>query len=270
MQLRLVDVGFRYPSGTEALAGIDLTIEPGEALGIIGANGSGKSTLARLLVGLLRPTDGKVMLDGSDIAAQTVAQTAAVVGLAFQDPDRQIFGRSVRSEVEFGPRNLGHPAAARDDAVEHALATLGLEDVADAHPQDLGESRRKLLSIASILAMRTPIVMLDEPTTGLDASGRARVEATVSELRAVGRSVLVISHDMRFIAESVERVVLLEAGRIGLDAGLIEAFAEHHWTRLRAAGVAPPAAAIVGARLGLGSTPTERRLLEAAAFRAAG
>ena len=131
------------------------------------------------------------------------------------------------------------------------------------HPGDLGESRRKLLTIASVLAMATPVVVLDEPTVGLDAHGVARVEKVIAQLHRAGRTVVAISHDMRFVAETFERVVLLDRGRVTLAGSPSEVFAEASWPVLRAAGLEPPAAAIAGARLGLGSTPTEATLVEA-------
>ena len=162
-----------YPDGTRALDGVDLTVQPGELVAIVGQNGSGKSTLVRHFNGLLRPTEGRVEIQGADAAGLRTAALAARVGLAFQDPDRQIFAGKVRAEVAFGPRNMGLRGAALDSAVRAALDAVGLDDRLDANPYDLGYSRRKLLAIASVLAMGTPIVVLDEPTTGQDLRGIA-------------------------------------------------------------------------------------------------
>ncbi len=175
-------VGFVYPDGTRALEGIDLRIEPGERMAIVGQNGSGKSTLVRQLNGLLRPTEGRVLVDGVDAASLHVAQLAAKVGLAFQNPDRQIFAGRVRAEVAFGPRNLGRRGAELERAVDEALDAVGLSGTGEVNPYDLGFSRRKLLAIASILAMETPVVLLDEPTTGQDARGAARVRSIIERL----------------------------------------------------------------------------------------
>jgi len=239
-------LGHVYPEGTRALAGVDLRIAPGEAVAIIGQNGSGKSTLVRHLNGLLRPTEGVVRVDGRATTGIRVARLAALVGLAFQDPDRQIFAGRVRAEVAFGPRNLGVRGAALDAAVADALAAVGLGDAADANPYDLGYSRRKLLAIASVLAMRTPIVVLDEPTTGQDLRGMARVRAIVRGLVAEGRTVLAVSHDMRFVAESFGRVVVMREGRIALDGTPAEVFAEAAWPLLASTYLEPPLAARVG------------------------
>jgi len=256
-------VGFTYPGGVQALDVVDLAIRPGETLGIIGQNGSGKSTLVRHLNGLLRPTEGRVLLDGSAVGRRHVAELAALVGIAFQDPDRQIFAGRVRTEVAFGPRNLGLRGAELDRRVTEALEVVGLAGTDDENPYDLGYSRRKLLSIASVLAMRTPIVILDEPTTGQDLRGVARVRTIVAALAAEGRTVITISHDMRFVAETFGRVVVMRAGRIVLEGTPAEVFGEASWEVLASTYLEPPLAARVGARLGLGNTPTEARLVEA-------
>ena len=256
-------VVFVYPDGTRAIDGVDLRIGPGERVAIVGQNGSGKSTLVRQLNGLLRPTEGRVLVDGVDATRFHVAQLAAKVGLAFQNPDRQIFAGRVRAEVAFGPRNLGVRGADLDRAVDEALDAVGLGDMADHNPYDLGFSRRKLLAIASILAMATPVVILDEPTTGQDARGVARVRTIIERLSDEARTVITISHDMRFVAETSRRVVVMRAGRIVLDGTPAEVFAEPNWPALASTYLEPTLPAWVGARLGLGSTPTESGLVEA-------
>jgi energy-coupling factor transport system ATP-binding protein len=262
-EIRLEGVTFDFPDGTRALDAVDLRIEPGTSLALVGANGSGKTTLARHLNGLLRPSRGRVLLDGVDAAGLRVAQLARTVGLCFQQPDRQIFGSTVRQEVEFGPLHAGEETTAAFARTTAALAQVGMADDLGTHPGDLGESRRKLLTIASVLAMATPVVVLDEPTVGLDGHGVARIGRIISELRHTGRTVVAVSHDMRFVAETFERVVLLDSGRVTLAGTPAEVFAETSWPVLRAAGLEPPAAAVAGARLGLGSTPTEAALVEA-------
>jgi energy-coupling factor transport system ATP-binding protein len=260
-------VAYTYPGGVRALDGVDLTIGPGETLAVIGQNGSGKSTLVRQLNGLLRPSRGRILLDGSAVGRRHVAELARLVGLAFQDPDRQIFAGSVRAEVAFGPRNLGLRGTELDRRVAEALEVVGLTGSADENPYDLGYSRRKLLAIASVLAMRTPVVILDEPTTGQDLRGVARVRTIVAALAAEGRTVITISHDMRFVAETFGRIVVMRAGRIVLDGTPGEVFAESSWPVLAETYLEPPLAARVGARLGVGSTPTEASLVEALASR---
>jgi energy-coupling factor transport system ATP-binding protein len=234
---------------------------------IIGQNGSGKSTLVRHLDGLLRPTEGRVLHDGVDVAGTRVAALASRVGIVFQNPDRQIFAGKVRSEVEFGPRILGRSKAEIAAAVDAAIEAVGLTGQEATNPYDLGFSRRKLLALASVLAMATPVVVLDEPTTGQDARGMVRIQAIVADMVAAGRTVIAISHDMRFVAESFERVVVMAGGRISLDGTPVEVFAETAWPALADTYLEPPLAARAGARLGLGSTPTETALVDALAAR---
>ncbi len=261
--IELRELVYVYPDGTRAIEGVNLSIGPGEGVAIVGQNGSGKSTLVKHLNGLLRPTEGAVLLDGEPTVGRRVAHLAARVGLVFQDPDRQIFAGRVRAEVSFGPHNLGLRGGELEAAVDGALAAVGLGDAASANPYDLGYSRRKLLALASVLAMGTPVIVLDEPTTGQDAAGIARIQRIVANLRAAGRTVIAISHDMRFVAETFERVVVMGAGRILLDSSPADVFAERAWPTLASTYLEPPLAARVGARRGLGPTPTEESLVEA-------
>ena len=265
--IELESVSFLYPDGTRALDAVSLRIEPGERVAIVGQNGSGKSTLARHLNGLLRPTVGRVLLDGADTRTLHVARLAGLVGLAFQNPDRQLFAGGVEAEVAFGPRNLGIRGAALDERVRTALDAVGLGNEAGSNPYDLGYSRRKLLSLASVLAMRTPVLVLDEPTTGQDARGSARVRAVVAAAAQEGRTVIAVSHDMRFVAECFRRVIVMKAGSVILDGAPEVVFGEEAWPELRATFLEPPLAAVVGARLDLGSTPTSTSLVAALAGR---
>jgi energy-coupling factor transport system ATP-binding protein len=261
--IRCEGLSFTYPDGIAALRGIDLAIGIGERVAIVGQNGSGKSTLVRQLNGLLRPTSGSVSILGRPVGRRHVAALARDVGLAFQNPDRQIFASRASLEVAFGPRNLGRRGRELEDAVAAALVAVGLEQAGAANPYDLGFSRRKLLALASVLAMGTPIVVLDEPTTGQDARGIARIQEIVAGLAAEGRTVVTISHDMRFVAESFERVVVMREGRIAGDGPPESVFAEPGWPALRSTNLEPPLAAQLGARLGLGATPTESSLIAA-------
>jgi len=262
--LTLERLSYRFPQGGAlALDGIDLRIATGERVALIGQNGSGKTTLVRHLNGLLRPTTGRVLHDDSDVASRTVAQLARSIGLVFQDPDRQIFAGSARREAEFGPRNLGVRGGALHAAVDAALAEVGLEAEAGTNPYDLGASRRKLLALASVQAMGTPVLVLDEPTTGQDMRGLAIVKRIIDGAHSAGRTVIAISHDMGFVAESFDRVVVLRAGKVILDGTPASAFGEASWDALRSTYLEPPLPAIVGSRLGLGATPTDAALLAA-------
>lgn len=263
--VELQGLGFVYPDGTRALEGVDLRIGRGERVAVIGQNGSGKSTLVRHLNGLLRPTEGRVLHDGEDIVDRRVAELAARVGIVFQNPDRQIFAGRVRNEVAFGPRMLGRAANEAEAAGRAALEAVGLADVVDHNPYDLGYSRRKLLSLASVLAMATPVLVLDEPTTGQDARGVERVQSVVAAVAAEGRTVIAISHDMRFVAEAFERVIVMQAGRVVVDGPPATVFAAPAWELLASTYLAPPLPAVISERLGLGCTPTDETLVAALA-----
>lgn len=215
--IRCEGLVFDYADSTRALDGLNLVIERGQRVAITGRNGSGKSTLVRHWNGLLRPTSGQVLIDGGPTTGRLVADLARIVGMTFQDPGRQLFSRTCRAEVEFGARNVGLRGRDLDAAVDAALDAVGLADRATSNPFDLGGSKRRLLAIASVLTMRTPVVVLDEPTMGLDTTEQARVVAVISKLAADGRTVVGISHDSSFIRSSFERVVRLEAGRVVAD-----------------------------------------------------
>ena len=258
----LRDLHYVYPGGVTALAGIDLVVPAGESVALIGQNGSGKSTLVRHLNGLLRPTQGAVLIAGQPIGSQPVSSLARRVGLAFQNPDLQIFEARVVDEVSVGPRRCGFEPDEIREAVDAAMAVTGLTGLETGNPFNLGYSQRKLVAIASILAMRTPIVVLDEPTTGQDAAGVDRIAAIVQHIRAEGRTVVGISHDLRFVADNFDRVIVLRAGRIIAAGTPHTVFGRSSWTTLASTHLEPPGAARVGEDLALGSTPTDASLRE--------
>lgn len=265
IDLSLDQVVHEYAGGVRGLDGLSLRIGAGEAVALVGQNGSGKTTLVRHLNGLLRPTAGRVLVGDRDAAELRVAALARQVGLVFQDPDRQIFAGTVRREVEFGPRNVGLRGATLDDAVNAALSAVGLEGEQATNPYDLGAARRKLLAIASVLAMHTSVLVLDEPTTGQDRVGVALVQGLVSEVVGAGRTVVAVSHDLRFVAEAFPRVVVLRAGRVVLDGSPAEVFAPPNRETLASTGLEPPWAAQVAGQLGLGPVATETELVAALA-----
>jgi energy-coupling factor transport system ATP-binding protein len=213
----LRDVRFTYPGGVEALRGVSLRIGPGERVALLGRNGAGKSTLVRHLNGLLHPTSGQVITAGIDTRTTTVAQCARQVGIVFQDVRNQLFARTVRDELCFGPRNLGFDATQVEQSVTAALEALGLGEVAGEHPYDLPQALRRLVAIAAVLAMNTPLLVLDEPTAGLDSAAIALLAALTRDLAAQGKSVLVVSHDLDFCYEALDRVILMCEGIVVLD-----------------------------------------------------
>jgi len=251
--LAVEGVTFTYPTGVTALRDVSLSFAPGEAVAIIGENGAGKTTLARHLNGLLRPTQGRVLVGDWDTRQRTVAQIAARVGYAFQNPDDQLFERTARAEVAFGPKNLGFTPQAVEDAVRSALALVGLEAAADKHPYDLPLSQRRLLALAATLAMQTPAVILDEPTTGQDAPSIERIGRIVEDLKAQGRTVIAITHDIDFCAEHFARVIVMAGGVVLADgpAAVVLSRADV----LAQAEVEPPQLLRLAAALGMDSAP---------------
>jgi energy-coupling factor transport system ATP-binding protein len=217
------NIRFSYPSGVEALRGVSLTIGTGERIALLGRNGAGKSTLLRHTNGLLRPSAGQVLVRGMDTRKTTVARCARHVGIVFQDIRNQLFARTVRDELRFGPRNLGYPAAEVDTLVEQAMAALGLTDFADSHPYDLPPALRRLVAVGAVLAMNCDVLVLDEPTAGLDNPSIARLKTLAHELVAQGKSIVVVSHDLDFCFEALDRVILMQNGQITLDS---------NWSRL--------------------------------------
>jgi energy-coupling factor transport system ATP-binding protein len=254
----------RYPNGIEAVRGVSLVIEPGEAVVILGQNGSGKTTLVKHLNGLLRPDAGRVLLDGEATENVTVDRLAATVGFVFQNPDEQLFERTVEREVAFGPKNLRRPADRIPELVARSLDAVGLTDVSAMNPYDLDLSRRKLVALAGVLAMDPAVLVLDEPTTGQDAAGIERIGAVVRAYRAAGRSVVAITHDMEFAATNFNRIVVMRLGEIVADGPPTSIFAPDHRDVLASTGLLPPPAARIAAAMGLSIVPADADALLAA------
>ncbi|SOE32743.1 energy-coupling factor ABC transporter ATP-binding protein [Streptomyces sp. OK228] len=225
MVLRVDSLSHRYPNGTAALADVSLTVRAGERVAVVGPNGAGKSTLARHLIGIARPTSGTVTVDGRDAAGLEIAELARSVGFVFQNPDDQLHAATVAKEVGFGPRNLGFPADRRTALTQWALQVTGLTGEANSHPRHLSFGERKRVAFASVLAMDTPIIVLDEPTTGQDHRSVVLLEELVTDLHERGKTILAITHDTDFCAENFDRVVVLSEGRVRWD-GPVERWLE--------------------------------------------
>lgn len=254
MRIEISDLHFTYPSGVQALRGIDLSIEPGEQIAIIGQNGSGKTTLVKHCNGLLQPTRGKVRVGGWDTSQHTVAQLAARVGYVFQNPDEQLFTKAVEEEVAFGPKNLGYSERKINQLVEFALELTELEGARATNPYDLSPTWRKMVSLASVIAMDTPVIIFDEPTTGQDAASLSRIAGVVRELKNQGKTVIAISHDIDFCADHFDRVIALKDGKILLDGPKRDVFAED--AVLAETFVTPPQITRLAKRLNLEKTVT--------------
>jgi energy-coupling factor transporter ATP-binding protein EcfA2 len=244
-------VCYRYDEGGEALTGIDLRVLCGEYVALIGANGSGKTTLGKHVNGLLRPQAGRVLVAGDDTRGRSPGELARRVGYVFQNPDHQIFAATVRDEIAFGPGNLGLARTQVERRAADAMETFHLAGLADVPPATLGYGQRRLVTLASVHAMQPEILVLDEPSTGLDAALTARLVEWVSLLHRAGATVLFITHDMQ-LAALAGRCVVLESGHVILDAPPAEVFACPE--ALARAGIAPPPIARLSQQLGLAET----------------
>lgn len=252
MNIKISDLHFTYPAGVHALRGISLTIEPGEQVAIVGQNGAGKTTLVRHFNGLLQPTSGEVRIGDWDTRKHSVAKLASRVGYVFQNPDEQLFSRDVKTEVAFGPKNLGYPSEQAEALVKEALAMTELSDKTETNPYDLSPTWRKMVAIASVIAMDTPIVIFDEPTTGQDAASVARIANVIRVLRERGRTVVTITHDIDFCAENFERVIAMSQGQILLDGKANDVLGQEEI--LARTYVDPPQLTRLGKRLGFKET----------------
>ena len=215
-----------YATGLEAVKGVNWRLAEGDFVAIVGANGSGKTTLVKHLNGLLRPTAGRVLLRGGDIAARTVASLGRDVGYCFQNPDHQIFSNTVRDEIAFGPRNFGLSEKEIAERVADAIKTVGLDGREEADPFALTKGERQRVAVASVLAARPPIIILDEPTTGLDYAEQRRMMDLVARLSAAGHTIIIITHSMWVVAEYARRTVVMSGGRIIADGPTREVFSK--------------------------------------------
>ncbi|HEX6340187.1 ABC transporter ATP-binding protein [Umezawaea sp.] len=230
--IRVESLTFRYDERVTALDDVSLVVRQGERVAVIGPNGAGKTTLAQHFNGMVKPTSGRVLVGDLDTAEHPIAVLAAKVGFVFQNPNDQLHAKTVSAEVHFGPRNLGFPPEHARHLVERALESTGLTDLADAHPHHLSLAQRKMVAIAGVLAMDTPVVVLDEPTTGQDSVALDALATIIADLSLRGRTVIAITHDMDFCVENFDRVVLVADGRIVEDGTPAEVFAGDRVARL--------------------------------------
>ncbi|GAB4286670.1 MAG: ABC transporter ATP-binding protein [Coriobacteriia bacterium] len=212
--LRFSDVVHTYPDGTHALRGVSLSVAAGERVALLGPNGAGKSTLMLHANGVLRATSGSVAVGGVTVAEDTVRAARARVGLVFQDPDDQLFMTTIYDDVAFGPLNMGLDPAEVDERVHGALHAVGLAELATKAGQHLSFGQRKRAALATVLAMRPEVLVLDEPTSNLDPRGRRDMIALLGQIEA---TLVVATHDMDLAWELCERAVVLDGGRTVAD-----------------------------------------------------
>ncbi len=226
MFIHLKNVFYTYnlhmPFQTEALKSINIMIEKGEFIGIIGHTGCGKTTLLQLIDGLLEPTEGQILIDGIDIHKDRnkLKEVRKRIGLAFQYPENQFFEETIYKEIAFGPKNLGISDDKMKDMVKKALAMVGMDYYLykDRSPFSLSGGEMRRVAIASILAIDPEVIILDEPTASLDAQSRDKLLALIKNLyQRYNRTIILVSHNMEIIAELTRRLIVMENGRILMD-----------------------------------------------------
>lgn len=232
------DLRFSYVKGREVLHGLNLALDH-RPTAIIGQNGAGKTTLVRVLKGLLKPDSGEIRYQGENLETKTVAELASRVGYVFQNPDDQIFKYKVLEEVMFGPLNIGMSTQEAEASAHEALRMVGLDEKAGENPYDLELSDRKMVAIASVLAMNTDVIILDEPTIAQSWNGREKIREIMQAKAAEGKLVIAILHDMGFVANSFARVIAMAHGEILADGAPAEVFRNHPVLE-KAALAAPP------------------------------
>lgn len=203
------NVGFAYPNGFSAVENVDFQIEKGENIAIVGQNGAGKTTTVKMINGLLKPTAGKVIIDGMDTHDFTTAALSKKAGYVFQNPDDQIFHNTVKQEIEFGPNVLGYDSEKVKELVAYSAKLAELTEELEENPYNLPLSIRKFVTIASVIAMDTDIIILDEPTAGQDLFGIRTLEHMIEELKARGKTIITITHDMEFVVNNFDKVFVM-------------------------------------------------------------
>ncbi|HID28301.1 MAG TPA: ABC transporter ATP-binding protein, partial [Methanosarcinales archaeon] len=230
-----------------ALKGINLILNKGEFVALIGENGAGKSTLASLLIGLLKPIHGKILINGMDTKNKKVADLAQKIGYLFQNPDNQIFTSKVFDEVAFGLRNINLDSKEVEYRVEKSLKTMELWEYKERHPHSLSRGQRQRLAVASILAMEPDILVLDEPTTGQDYGHIEKFMSLVKKLNNGGKTIILITHDMGIVVEYANRTIVMKNGEIFLDGNTRDVFFQTEL--LKESFIEPPISTIIANKL---------------------
>ena len=218
------ELSHAYPDGTQSLNGITFTIRHGESVGIVGANGAGKSTLLLHLNGTLRATGGEVRVGDLPLNATTLLEVRRAVGMVFQDPDDQLFMPTVLEDVAFGPRNLGLSAAESETRALDALRRVGAEHLASKAPYHLSMGEKRRCALATVLSMGPDILVLDEPSTGLDPRGRRLL---IGLLKEFTHTKLIATHDLDLVRQLCTRTLVLQQGKLRADGPTADIFADH-------------------------------------------
>jgi len=217
-------VSYQYPDGQVALHDVSIRIDAGSFVAVLGENGAGKTTFVKCINGLIKPTKGDVLVDGMSTRNASVAQMAKKVGLVFQNSDNQLFATSVREELDFSLRNVGIPESKRPRIIEETLTTMNLSHLKEKSPFLLSGGERKRAAFASLICMDQPVFIADEPTQGQDEIQRENIEQILRHMQEQKKTVIIITHDLDFIARLADRVVIFEHGRISLDGPVEDVF----------------------------------------------
>jgi energy-coupling factor transport system ATP-binding protein len=215
--INVKDVRFAYPNGVEALKGISLKIEDGEFVAIMGQNGAGKTTLVKQFNGLLKPSSGKVLVDEKDTTQTSVAKLASDVGFVFQNPDHQLFSETVEEEIAFALKNFGFAEDIVEKRITWALNLLSLAEYRKTSPFMLSGGERKRVALASVLAWDPKILILDEPTIGQDYEQKEKLRQFILQMKTQKKTIVIVTHDVEFVAECNPRVLLMNDGLILAD-----------------------------------------------------
>ena len=215
--IEVEEVNFTYPNGVEALKNVSLVIKNGEFIAIMGQNGAGKTTLVKHFNGLLKPSKGTIRVDGVETTKTSVAALARTVGFVFQNPDHQLFSETVEEEIVFALKNFGFEEEAIQKRVTWALNLLGLTQYRKTSPFMLSGGERKRVALASVLAWDPQILILDEPTIGQDYQQKEKLRQFIVQMQTQRKTVVIVTHDVEFVAECSPRVVLMKEGKIVAD-----------------------------------------------------
>ncbi len=215
--IEVKDVHFAYPNGVEALKGVSLTIKNGEFIAIMGENGAGKTTLIKHFNGLLKPTKGSIFVDKVETTEVSVAALARTVGFVFQNPDNQLFSETVEEEIAFALKNFGFKEKTIKGRVTWALNLLGLTQYRKTSPFMLSGGERKRVALASVLAWNPRILILDEPTIGQDHQQKEKLLQFILQMKTQRKTIIIVTHDVEFVAECDPRVLLMHQGKIVAD-----------------------------------------------------
>lgn len=236
--IEVENVRFVYPNGVEALKGVSLVIEDGEFVAIMGQNGAGKTTLVKHFNGLLKPNQGKVLVDGQDTAKTSVAKLAKDVGFVFQNPDNQLFCETVEEEIAFALKNFGFAEDIIEKRISWAINLLGLSEYRKTSPFMLSGGERKRVALASVLAWDPRMLILDEPTIGQDHDQKEKLRQFILQMRTQKKTIVMVTHDVEFVAECSPRVILMLDGQVLADGEAEKILTDS--TTLEKASIVPP------------------------------